>query len=131
MGKRHDGDKAEFAKRLDKLLLGHPDAPIGRGRFKWLQEQLAERGINVTIEAISGWVDGRYMPYYRRMVVIADVFDVSVEELAEGNDVPKRDVSLRGYQKRQMFLVRAIEKMIEESNESSVKDIGKDALGRL
>ncbi len=57
------------------------------------QEELAEK-INVTRQAVSNWENGKTEPDIGTLTELAQIFDISIDELVDG--VPKGIVELRG-----------------------------------
>ena len=64
-----------------------------RQKFGITQEQLAEK-INVTRQAVSNWENGKTEPDIETLTKIAQIFDISIDELVDG--VPKGIKELRG-----------------------------------
>ena len=56
------------------------------------QVQFAER-LNVTQGSVSHWETGRAMPDTYQLLRIAKAFDITVDELTEGEDVVPADLS--------------------------------------
>ena len=54
------------------------------------QEQLAER-LHVTRQAVSNWEQGKTQPDVETLSSMAEVFEVSVEELIYGNGAHKEN----------------------------------------
>ncbi|MBQ3237157.1 MAG: helix-turn-helix transcriptional regulator [Oscillospiraceae bacterium] len=50
------------------------------------QEELAEK-INVTRQAVSNWENGKTEPDIETLTKIAQIFDISIDELVDG--IPK------------------------------------------
>ncbi len=57
------------------------------------QEELAEK-INVTRQAVSNWENGKTEPDIETLTKIAQIFDISIDELVDG--IPKGITELRG-----------------------------------
>ena len=57
------------------------------------QEQLAEK-INVTRQAVSNWENGKTEPDIETLTKIAQIFDISIDELVDG--IPTGIKELRG-----------------------------------
>ena len=57
------------------------------------QEQLAEK-LNVTRQAVSNWENGKTEPDIETLTKIAQIFDISIDELVDG--IPKDIKELRG-----------------------------------
>ncbi|MBQ7873971.1 MAG: helix-turn-helix transcriptional regulator [Oscillospiraceae bacterium] len=57
------------------------------------QEELAEK-LSVTRQAVSNWENGKTEPDIEMLIKIAQIFDVSIDELVDG--VPKGITELRG-----------------------------------
>ncbi|MBR5309698.1 MAG: helix-turn-helix transcriptional regulator [Oscillospiraceae bacterium] len=57
------------------------------------QEELAEK-INVTRQAISNWENGKTEPDIETLTKIAQIFDISIDELVDG--IPQNIAELRG-----------------------------------
>ena len=53
------------------------------------QDQLAEK-LNVTRQAVSNWETGKTQPDLETLTALADIFEVSVEELIYANATPKK-----------------------------------------
>ena len=67
----------DFAKRLDTAVHGHPHAPPGHGRQKWLRDLLSERcGLDVSAEAVRKWFAGESRPRHVVMKQIAQALEV-------------------------------------------------------
>lgn len=62
----------EFARRLNKALDGHPEAPKGHGRQTWLAKT-----IGVADETVRKWFKGEAIPKYFRMLLLADLLHKS------------------------------------------------------
>ena len=57
------------------------------------QEELAEK-LNVTRQAVSNWENGKSEPDIETLTNIAQIFDISIDELVDG--IPKGIKELRG-----------------------------------
>ncbi len=57
------------------------------------QEELAEK-LNVTRQAVSNWENGKTEPDIETLTKIAQIFDISIDELVDG--IPKGITELRG-----------------------------------
>lgn len=57
------------------------------------QEELAEK-LNVTRQAVSNWENGKTEPDIETLTRIAQIFDISIDELVDG--IPKGITELRG-----------------------------------
>ena len=57
------------------------------------QEELADK-INVTRQAVSNWENGKTEPDIETLTKIAQIFDISIDELVDG--IPKGITELRG-----------------------------------
>ena len=64
-----------------------------RKKFGITQEELAEK-INVTRQAVSNWENGKTEPDIETLTKIAQIFDISIDELVDG--IPKGITELRG-----------------------------------
>ena len=57
------------------------------------QEELAEK-LSVTRQAVSNWENGKTEPDIETLTKIAQIFDISIDELVDG--IPKGITELRG-----------------------------------
>ena len=57
------------------------------------QEQLAER-LHVTRQAVSNWENGKTQPDIETLSVLAEVFEVTVEDLIYGNTTASNGASI-------------------------------------
>ena len=64
-----------------------------RNKIGITQEQLAEK-INVTRQAVSNWENGKTEPDIETLTKIAQIFDISIDELVDG--IPRGIAELRG-----------------------------------
>ena len=64
-----------------------------RNKIGITQEELAEK-INVTRQAVSNWENGKTEPDIETLTKIAQIFDISIDELVDG--IPKDIKQLRG-----------------------------------
>ena len=64
-----------------------------RNKFRITQEELAEK-INVTRQAVSNWENGKTEPDIETLTKIAQIFDISIDELVDG--IPTGIKELRG-----------------------------------
>ncbi|MDF0603435.1 hypothetical protein P1J78_22135 [Psychromarinibacter sp. C21-152] len=68
--KERDG----FPERLDRAMDAHPLAPEGQhGRLTWLKRQLAEAGLNVSLNTVHKWATGQSRPRRDKLQAIARV----------------------------------------------------------
>ncbi len=75
----------DFARRLHSALGGHPDAPPGHGRQKWLRDLIREQvGIDVSPEAVRKWFAGEARPRPAVMKKIAQAMEVDEAWLSLG-----------------------------------------------
>ena len=51
-----------------------------RSQFAFTQKQLAEK-LNIRPSNISDWENGVSRPEYENLILLADIFDVSLDEL--------------------------------------------------
>lgn len=86
----------EFAKRLDTALHGHPHAPNGHGRQRWLRDLITERtGITVSSEAVRKWFAGEARPRPDVMKKIAQSLEVDEAWLSLGISPAQTPVEAR------------------------------------
>ena len=64
-----------------------------RNKIGITQEELAEK-INVTRQAVSNWENGKTEPDIETLTKIAQIFDISIDELVDG--IPRGLAELRG-----------------------------------
>ncbi|GAF40608.1 hypothetical protein FC83_GL000205 [Agrilactobacillus composti DSM 18527 = JCM 14202] len=57
-----------------------------RQQFGWTQKQLAEK-LHVSDKTISSWENGRTYPDVGMLLVLSDVFQISIDQFIRGNDV--------------------------------------------
>ena len=74
---------SEISNNIKKLRL----------KSKLTQEELAEK-LNVTRQAVSNWENGKTEPDIETLTNIAQIFDISIDELVDG--IPKGIRELRG-----------------------------------
>lgn len=75
----------DFAKRLDTALHGHPLAPQGHGRQRWLRDLVEERtNLRVSPEAVRKWFAGEARPRPDVMKKIAQALEVDEAWLSLG-----------------------------------------------
>lgn len=75
----------DFAKRLDTAMHGHPHAPQGHGRQRWLRLLIAERtGKTVSYEAVRKWFAGEARPRPDVMKKIAQALEIDEAWLSLG-----------------------------------------------
>lgn len=73
----------DFAKRLDTAVSGHPLAPPGHGRQRWLRDLINDRtGLEVSPEAVRKWFSGEARPRPDVMKRIAASLEVDEAWLA-------------------------------------------------
>ena len=67
-----------------------------RKEKKMTQQQLAEK-LNVTDRAISNWENGRRLPDYTSLPLLAEILGISIQELLNGRKMSKEKlVELKG-----------------------------------
>ena len=80
-----------FGKRLEQAAAQHPHCPPkGRGRLRWVSEQMAAKGEPVSNETVRKWFEGEVKPENDRGVRLAEVFGVDASWLTLGIDVHER-----------------------------------------
>lgn len=57
----------------------------------WTQEELANR-IPITRQAVSRWEQGKSIPDSSTLVILSEIFDVSINELLSGKRIPKKEI---------------------------------------
>lgn len=55
------------------------------------QQELAEK-LNITDRAISNWENGRRLPDYTSLPLLAEVLDISIQELLNGHKMSKEEL---------------------------------------
>jgi hypothetical protein len=73
-----------LVQRLLQALDAHEHAPKGRGQQKWIREELAAAGVQVTAEAVSRWFSAEARPRPAVMHVLARILRVKEEWLSLG-----------------------------------------------
>jgi hypothetical protein len=75
----------DFARRLDTAVSGHPLAPPGHGRQRWLRDLIKDRtGTELSPEAVRKWFAGEARPRPDVMKKIAMSLEVDEAWLALG-----------------------------------------------
>lgn len=86
----------DFAKRLDTALHGHPHAPQGHGRQRWLRMLIGERtGKMVSYEAVRKWFAGEARPRPDVMKKIAQALEIDEAWLSLGISPAQTPVEAR------------------------------------
>ena len=62
-----------------------------RNEKGWTQEELANR-IPITRQAVSRWEQGKSIPDSSTLVILSEIFDVSINELLSGRRIPKKEI---------------------------------------
>ena len=57
----------------------------------WTQEELANM-IPITRQAVSRWEQGKSIPDSSTLVILSEIFDVSINELLSGRRIPKKEI---------------------------------------
>lgn len=57
----------------------------------WTQEDLANM-IPITRQAVSRWEQGKSIPDSSTLVILSEIFDVSINELLSGKRIPKKEI---------------------------------------
>lgn len=57
----------------------------------WTQEDLASM-IPITRQAVSRWEQGKSIPDSSTLVILSEIFDVSINELLSGRRIPKKEI---------------------------------------
>ena len=57
----------------------------------WTQEELANM-IPITRQAVSRWEQGKSIPDSSTLVILSEIFDVSINELLSGKRIPKKEI---------------------------------------
>lgn len=57
----------------------------------WTQEKLANM-IPITRQAVSRWEQGKSIPDSSTLVILSEIFDVSINELLSGKRIPKKEI---------------------------------------
>lgn len=74
-----------FAKRLEQAMSNHPRVVVGRGRQKWLREELLNNyDVKVSPEAVRKWIAGHIRPKPKVMALIARALGVDEAWLSLG-----------------------------------------------
>lgn len=80
-----DTKDPEFTRRLLEAFEASPRTPIKKhGRYVWVKNELAARGIDVTAETVRRWFTGMAVPRPEAMAALASVIGVAPTWLAEG-----------------------------------------------
>jgi transcriptional regulator with XRE-family HTH domain len=86
----------DFSKRLDTALHGHPHAPPGHGRQRWLRGLVAERtGLQLSPEAVRKWFSGQARPRPDVMKKLAQALEVDEAWLSLGVGRTERPVDTK------------------------------------
>ena len=62
-----------------------------RNEKGWTQEELASK-IPITRQAVSRWEQGKSIPDSSTLVILSEIFDVSINELLSGRRIPKKEI---------------------------------------
>lgn len=62
-----------------------------RNEKGWTQEDLANR-IPITRQAVSRWEQGKSIPDSSTLVILSEIFGVSINELLSGRRIPKKEI---------------------------------------
>ena len=62
-----------------------------RNEKGWTQEELANR-IPITRQAVSRWEQGKSIPDSSTLVILSEIFGVSINELLSGRRIPKKEI---------------------------------------
>lgn len=62
-----------------------------RNEKGWTQEDLANM-IPITRQAVSRWEQGKSIPDSSTLVILSEIFDVSINELLSGKRIPKKEI---------------------------------------
>jgi hypothetical protein len=83
---------AAFSDRLNKTVDMNPNVPpLGGGRLTYLREELARRGVEISLEAIRRWFSGLAVPRKEYVEILSEILRVDTSWLLEGENVSKRD----------------------------------------
>lgn len=78
---------AAFAARLTQAADRHPHCPpMQRGRYPWVRDRLAEKGVKSSIEGLRKWFIGENKPSPETTIVLADILGVDQGWLYMGVD---------------------------------------------
>jgi transcriptional regulator with XRE-family HTH domain len=66
-----------FRSRLIQACDAHPNIPNGHGRKTWLKEQLSWQGVDVTLQAVLNWFEGKTNPRPEARAALAKVLGVT------------------------------------------------------
>ncbi len=82
----------------------------------WTQEELGDR-VPVTRQAVSRWEQGKSIPDSSTLLILSNIFDVSINELLSGKRIPKKDMKLES----EKIALEMVDKNI--SNQNKIKKI--------
>ncbi len=63
------------------------------------QQELADK-LHISRQAVSKWELGKAMPDYTILVILSELFNVTIDELIMGEKNPKENVSLKLYKEK-------------------------------
>ncbi len=87
-------DTAAFGRRLSAACDDHCQVPgQHRGRLRWLVEQLAEKGVKISVETARRWLSGEARPRSAKMGALAEIVQADVSWLALGVEPEPRGES--------------------------------------
>lgn len=77
----------EFAERINKTADMNPSVPpLRQGRLVYIQDQLAKRDVNVSLESVRKWFSGESMPHHSRASLLAEILKVDESWLMFGTE---------------------------------------------
>lgn len=79
------------------------------------QQQLAD-SLNVTDRAVSNWENGRRLPDYTYLPLLAEILETSIQELLNGRKMTKEEM---------LELKDSLEKLIEYETDNQIKNSKK------
>lgn len=102
---------------MDQIKIGKFIAALRKGR-EWTQLQLAER-LGVSDKTVSKWECGKGLPELSMLMLLCDVFDVSVNELLSGERLSSDDYSQKA-EENMMTLMQETEDSRKRGRASAV-----------
>jgi len=79
---------AAFARRLQVAIDNNPNVPPKfHGQAAWFVGKFAERGVPVSIQTVSGYLQGKYLPAPDKLAVLAGILNVDESWLLHGDPI--------------------------------------------
>jgi len=89
----------DFGRRLTQVCNDHPSVPAPNfGRLQWFVDELERRGVTVSRQTISRWLDGAYRPSREKMRVLAEILGTDEIWLSMGVAAPVKTTEIKDIQ---------------------------------